>query len=183
MDKITLFFTDFTNHFVEHLPEYNTSTIISFIGNVKDQLLVNAKQVFANINTFRYDDSFIDRLLNNTKELLSLPKINVYDKWDQIREIISRNPVLTITIICFPVFVWLLINCCRGGKGGRKDWSSSNVSNASIRNRANQMNPNHKSSGPGRFAGYTGSGTSADLNNRAKQLNPNNRLFQGGSRR
>lgn len=176
MDKITLFFTDF----IEQFTQCNTNGIASFFGNAKDQFLANTKQVFAKINIPRYDDTFIDRLLNNTKNALSLPKINVYDKCDKIREIISRHPILTVTILCSSVFVWLVINCCRGGKGGRKDWSSSNVSDAASRNRANQRNPNHKASGPGRFARYEGLGTSADLNNHANQLNPNHRLFQGG---
>lgn len=41
-------------------------------------------------------------------------------------------------------------------------------------NKANQQNPNHSASGPGRPAGYSGAGTKADLDNHAKQLNKNN---------
>ncbi|ODM97158.1 DNA polymerase beta [Orchesella cincta] len=47
-------------------------------------------------------------------------------------------------------------------------------------NRANQMNPNHAPSGPGRPAGYQGQGTRADLNNHANQMNPNNPLYSSG---
>lgn len=49
-----------------------------------------------------------------------------------------------------------------------------------IDNRANQLNPNHAPSGPGRPAGYQGEGTLADLNNHANQLNPNHPLYQTG---
>jgi len=41
-------------------------------------------------------------------------------------------------------------------------------------NRADQMNPNHESSGPGHESGYHGSGTTADLDNHANQMNSNN---------
>eukprot|EP00287_Rhodomonas_sp_CCMP768_P014276 CAMPEP_0196756142 /NCGR_PEP_ID=MMETSP1091-20130531/100024_1 /TAXON_ID=302021 /ORGANISM="Rhodomonas sp., Strain CCMP768" /LENGTH=54 /DNA_ID=CAMNT_0042104705 /DNA_START=15 /DNA_END=179 /DNA_ORIENTATION=+ len=46
-------------------------------------------------------------------------------------------------------------------------------------NKANQLNPNHAASGPGRSAGYHGAGSKCDLNNHANQLNPNNRNYQG----
>jgi len=45
-------------------------------------------------------------------------------------------------------------------------------------NRANQLNPNHIPSGPGRPAGYRGAGTAADLNNHANQLNLNNPAYK-----
>lgn len=44
-------------------------------------------------------------------------------------------------------------------------------------NRANQCNPNHSSTGPGRFSGYGGARSMADLNNHSNQLNPNNWRF------
>jgi len=46
-----------------------------------------------------------------------------------------------------------------------------------INNRANQLNPNHKMSGPGRPAGYGGTGSKFDLDNHANQLNPNNPAY------
>jgi len=51
---------------------------------------------------------------------------------------------------------------------------------AALDNRANQLNPNHAPSGPGRPAGYRGTGTKFDLDNHANQLNPNNPLYQQG---
>ncbi|KAJ1530849.1 hypothetical protein ONE63_005693 [Megalurothrips usitatus] len=66
-------------------------------------------------------------------------------------------------------------------------------------NRANQMNPNHKSSGqgkssasgppadkdrpssPGRSSGFQGSKSSSD--NRANQLNPNNSKYSGSGKK
>lgn len=50
---------------------------------------------------------------------------------------------------------------------------------AAVDNRANQLNPNHFRTGPGRPSGYTGIGDKADLDNHANQKNPNNSLFQG----
>lgn len=50
----------------------------------------------------------------------------------------------------------------------------SGPNKAALDNRANQLNPNHVPSGPGRSAGYHGAGNRADLNNHANQLNPNN---------
>jgi len=44
-------------------------------------------------------------------------------------------------------------------------------------NRANQLNPNHAKSGPGREARYRGKGTKADLDNRSNQMNPNNKAY------
>jgi len=44
-------------------------------------------------------------------------------------------------------------------------------------NRANQCNPNHLVSGPGRYAGYHGAGTKYDLDNHGNQLNPNNPVY------
>ena len=49
-------------------------------------------------------------------------------------------------------------------------------------NRANQLNPNHSASGPGRASGYAGAGTKADLKNHANQLNPNNKASKGASK-
>ncbi|KAJ1530848.1 hypothetical protein ONE63_005693 [Megalurothrips usitatus] len=48
-------------------------------------------------------------------------------------------------------------------------------------NRANQMNPNHKSSGQGRSSGFQGSKSSSD--NRANQLNPNNSKYSGSGKK
>lgn len=45
------------------------------------------------------------------------------------------------------------------------------------RNRCNQMNPNHKETGPVKSAG--GTQTAADKDNRANQLNPNHAEFKG----
>jgi len=50
-------------------------------------------------------------------------------------------------------------------------------------NRANQCNPTHTPSGPGRQSGYHGSGSKADLNNHANQLNPNHGQFKAGSKK
>ena len=47
-------------------------------------------------------------------------------------------------------------------------------------NRANQLNPNHVPSGPGRPAGYHGAGTKFDLDNHANQLNPNSLVYETG---
>lgn len=44
-------------------------------------------------------------------------------------------------------------------------------------NRANQCNPEHKQTGPGRPAGYQGSREKANLDNHAEQRNPNNEKF------
>jgi len=51
---------------------------------------------------------------------------------------------------------------------------------AALDNRANQLNPNHPPSGPGRPAGYRGTATKFDVDNHANQLNPNNPLYQQG---
>lgn len=45
-------------------------------------------------------------------------------------------------------------------------------------NRTNQCNPNHEKTGPGREAGYHGTGTKADLDNHGNQLNPNNPQYK-----
>lgn len=52
-----------------------------------------------------------------------------------------------------------------------------------INNRANQRNPNHTRSGPGRPAGYSGIGDQPDLDNHSNQLNPNNQNFQSRTSR
>jgi len=54
----------------------------------------------------------------------------------------------------------------------------SGLDKAALDNRANQLNPNHVPSGPGRPAGYRGLGTQTDLNNHANQMNPNNLLYK-----
>lgn len=46
-------------------------------------------------------------------------------------------------------------------------------------NRANQQNPNHEKTGPGRSAYYSGTGTKPDLDNHSNQKNPNNERYQG----
>lgn len=51
---------------------------------------------------------------------------------------------------------------------------------AAVDNRANQLNPNHASSGPGRVSGYSGSGTQADLDNHSMQLNRCDSNYAGG---
>ena len=43
-----------------------------------------------------------------------------------------------------------------------------------VDNRADQLNPNNKETGPGKVAGYPGTGDKADKDNHANQLNPNN---------
>jgi len=55
-----------------------------------------------------------------------------------------------------------------------------NIQQAVLDNRANQLNPNHVRSGPGRPAGYRGAGTKLDLDNHANQLNPNNPVYAAG---
>jgi len=54
---------------------------------------------------------------------------------------------------------------------------------AATDNRANQLNPNHETSGQGRPAGYHGKGDAPDLKNHGNQLNPNNPNFQGGQKK
>jgi hypothetical protein len=49
-------------------------------------------------------------------------------------------------------------------------------------NRANQQNPNHQATGPGRDAGYGGQGTKPDLSNHANQMNPNNPRYTAGKK-
>ena len=43
-----------------------------------------------------------------------------------------------------------------------------------VDHRAVQKNPNNKETGPGKVAGYPGTGDKADLDNHANQKNPNN---------
>lgn len=63
------------------------------------------------------------------------------------------------------------------GQGSSAETSSSQASiqaSADQANRANQCNPNHTISGPGRSSAYQGSGTPADLINHSNQMNPDN---------
>jgi len=53
---------------------------------------------------------------------------------------------------------------------------------AALDNRANQLNPEHVKTGPGRPAGYRGAKTKADLDNRANQMNPNNPRYAGSKK-
>lgn len=57
--------------------------------------------------------------------------------------------------------------------------NSQGLDKSSVDNRANQQNPNHHPTGPGRPAGYPGAGTKPDLNNHGNQMNPNNPKYQG----
>lgn len=75
-----------------------------------------------------------------------------------------------ITTQYSPIFGSAILNICKGDSGSSNDSARNN--------RANQMNPNHKASGPGRFAGYKGDGTQADRDNHANQLNPNNSRYK-----
>ena len=56
-------------------------------------------------------------------------------------------------------------------------YESTGLDKASIHNRMNQLNPNHRATGPGRPAGYQGTGTKLDLDNHANQLNPNSEVY------
>jgi len=57
----------------------------------------------------------------------------------------------------------------------------ANLDKATLDHRANQLNPNHAASGPGRSAQYRGKGTKADLDNRSDQMNPNSKAYATGN--
>ncbi|KAJ8681271.1 hypothetical protein QAD02_017058 [Eretmocerus hayati] len=54
---------------------------------------------------------------------------------------------------------------------------------ADQKNRTNQCNPNHPTTGPGHDAGYKGTGTKPDLDNHSRQCNPGDAKYGGGQKK